>query len=167
MESYRVGRIRAVSRRRMIAWVSVLGIVGLAAAANARYFRNVAHGPRKVAEDDLARIEDPEREPDYYVRVTGTRSVDTGIQHVIVSNENGREVSRTVDASFVGLRVGDKDEQAWFRGVRGPGSLSRPQHRGVEARLPAPVAGDAGSSAAKISSSATGVAASLNRSSLP
>ena len=108
MENYLVARIRAVSRRRLIAWASVLCVVALAAAANARYFRNVAHGPRQVAENELSRIADPEREPDYYVRVTGTRAVDTGMQHVTVSKQNGREVSRKVDASFVGLRVGDK-----------------------------------------------------------
>ena len=94
--------------RQLVAWagVAVLGVVLV--AANSRYVANFVQGPFVTAPADLARISNPSDAARYFVRLTGTRAIETGIREITVRRRNGREVGRSVAAEFYALEVGGR-----------------------------------------------------------
>ena len=101
-------RIRVTARRTCIAWLLVFGLVGLGYLANARYFMDFASGAFVASEGDLDAIHGLDSAPHQWVRVTGARAVDTGVQEVEVTTESGRETGRRVTASWYALEIGDR-----------------------------------------------------------
>jgi hypothetical protein len=86
--------------------VAVLGL--LLVTANARYFRNFVQGPLEIEGSDLDRIGDPAKAPRYFVHVTGTKAIPTGIQEIAVRKEAGTELGRAISAEYYALVVGSK-----------------------------------------------------------
>ena len=96
------------SRRRVVAWLVVLGAVAIGVSAERRYLTNCLKGPFDLRPDELAQIRELSEAPRYYVRVTGSKAVDTGIQQVTVRRRAGVETSREVSAGYYVLVVGDR-----------------------------------------------------------
>jgi hypothetical protein len=78
------------------------------AGANTRYITNFMNGPYAMSGEDLREVIAPEFSPRYYVRISGTKTVDTGLQEFRVEKKGGREVSRSVSANYIALEVGER-----------------------------------------------------------
>jgi hypothetical protein len=97
--------IRARCRRRVTAWSLVLACALLFALAQHRYVGNFVAGPYDFGQTDLDAISDVETAPRYFVRVTGARAIDTGIQEITTRKRGG---SRSVSARYYVLVLGDR-----------------------------------------------------------
>ena len=95
-------------RNQLVAWGLITAVGVLIGAANTRYIGNFVRGPFAVAAADLAQVSDASAAPRYFVKVAGTRAIDTGLQEVSVETENGVETKRTVTGNYYALQVGDK-----------------------------------------------------------
>src|SRR5215813_606442 len=111
-------RIRLTARRGFCAWLAVLGIVGLSYLANAKYFMDFAAGAFVADGDDLDAIRNIDGAPHQWLRVTGERALDTGVQEVEVSQNDSHETHRRITARYYALAVGDK-----FLVVRSAGAM--------------------------------------------
>src|SRR5262245_8709156 len=112
-------RIRVTARRGFCTWLAVLGMVGLAYLANAKYFMDFAAGASVASGEDLDAIRSIDGAPHQWLRVTGERALDTGVQEIeVTKNDDGRETGRRVTASYYALAIGDK-----FLVVRGEGAM--------------------------------------------
>jgi hypothetical protein len=100
--------IRARCLRRVAAWSLVLGGAIFFAVGEHRYITNFAMGPFDVGQADLDSIGDVSAASRYFVRVTGSRTSDTGIQQITTRKRAGVETSRSVSATYYVLVVGDR-----------------------------------------------------------
>jgi hypothetical protein len=107
MDTWVHQQLRATYRRRVIAWCVVLGCAVLFAAAQSRYITNFINGPFDVGQSELDSIGDVSTTSHYFVRVTGSRAIDTGIQQITTRKRSGVE-SRSVSAAYYVLVVGDR-----------------------------------------------------------
>jgi len=107
MDTWVHQQLRATYRRRVIAWCVVLGCAVLFALAQSRYITNFINGPFDVGQPELDSIGDVSTTPHYFVRVTGSRAIDTGIQQIKTRKRSGVE-SRSVSAAYYVLVVGDR-----------------------------------------------------------
>jgi len=94
-------------RRRVAAWCLLLGCAALFAFAQSRYIKNFITGPFDVAQPDLDAIADVSTTPRYFVRVTGSKAIETGIQQIKTRKRAGVETS-SVSAAYYVLVVGDR-----------------------------------------------------------
>src|SRR5258705_8153848 len=101
-------QIRGTARRTFCAWALILGLVGLAYVGCARYWMDFAAGAYSASGEDLDAIHSLDAAPHQWLRVTGTRAVDTGIQELEVKEQSGRSSERTVLASYYALEIGDR-----------------------------------------------------------
>ena len=76
-------------------------IVALAFVLNLRYLYNFLAGPFDAAPADLAAVTDPGKPLKYWLRVSGEKIVDTGVQYVSTSNSG----TESVDASYYALLI--------------------------------------------------------------
>lgn len=120
MDNWITQRVRSACARQLVAWAFPVAVLVLLVASNGAYVRGFLRGPRVVSDSDLARTNSPDGSASYYVRVTGTRSVNTGLQEVSVETQSGSEVSRKVSAAYYALEVGDR-----FLIVKSPGGPAR------------------------------------------
>lgn len=120
MDSWLLRVAHQVALRRLLAWglVTALGVVFC--AYNLRYIENFLGGPYPMQGSALLGIKNADTTPKYYLRVTGTRTVDTGVQEISIEKENGAEVSRSVSADYYALLVG----QHWLI-VKGSSGMRR------------------------------------------
>lgn len=98
---------RAINRSNLtIFLISAAGllIVVLALILSLRYIYNFVLGPFDAAPADLAAVTDPGKPLKYWLRVSGEKIVDTGVQYISTS-DSGRE---SVDASYYALLVKDR-----------------------------------------------------------
>ena len=100
--------VRSRSRRRVAAWGLVLACAVAFAVSHHRYLTNFLLGPFTVGQADLDAINDVDAAPRYFVKVTGSRAIETGIDHVTTRKRGGVETSRSVSASYYILVVGDR-----------------------------------------------------------
>ncbi len=107
MDGWISKRIRAVSRRRVMAWSLVLILGVFAATSDHRYLANFVGGPYTLAQADLDSIRDVTATPRYYARVKGKRVVDTGLRQYTVHTQNGVETSREESSVYNALVIGD------------------------------------------------------------
>jgi Family of unknown function (DUF6709) len=108
MDTWVHQQLRAMYRRRVIAWCVVLGGAVLFALAQSRYISNFIRGPFDLAQPELDAIGDPATAPRYFVRVTGSKAIETGIQQFKTRKRGGVETSRSVSAAYYVLVVGDR-----------------------------------------------------------
>lgn len=108
METWITAKIRQAARHRVMAWAFfvTLALVGL--WLSQRYFYNFFKGPFTMQAADIAQINDPIVSPRYFVRVTGSKAIPTGLQQITVTKQNGRETSRYVSAQYYALELGDR-----------------------------------------------------------
>ena len=108
MDTWILARLRAVSLRRTIAWCLVL-VGGLLLVTNdRRYLNNFVRGPFALEAAQLDSIRDVAVAPRYFVRVTGSRVIDTGIRQYTVETTSGVETNRSESGAYYALAVGDR-----------------------------------------------------------
>src|SRR5437870_3174601 len=107
MDTWVHQRIRTICGRRVVAWCLVAGGALLFALGQHRYISNFIRGPFDFGQAELDTIEDVSAAPRYFVRVTGSRLIDTGIQRITTKKRAGVE-SRSVSATYYALVVGDR-----------------------------------------------------------
>ncbi len=108
MDTWVHQQLRATYRRRVIAWCFVLACAVLFAVAQSRYITNFVSGPFDVGQPELDAIGDVSTEPRYFVRVTGSKAIETGIQQITTRKHAGVETSRSVSAAYYVLVIGDR-----------------------------------------------------------
>ena len=108
METWFHKKIRAVSFRRVFAWVVCLLVGVLAFTSNRRYLDNFLNGPFTLSAAELDAIDDVETTPRYFARVTGSRVIDTGLREYSVTSNAGVESSRKVSGEYYALVVGER-----------------------------------------------------------
>jgi hypothetical protein len=94
--------------RRLSAWAALVLLTALMLTADRRYARNFLYGPFPAAENELSKITNPDSADHYFVKVTGSKIIDTGIQEIEIESSNGVEKSRKVAAGYYALQVGDR-----------------------------------------------------------
>ena len=108
MDTWVHQRIRTICRRRVVAWCLIAGGALLFALGQHRYINNFIRGPFDFGQAELDTIEDVSAAPRYFVRVTGSKLIDTGIQQIKAKKSGGVETSRSVSATYYALVVGDR-----------------------------------------------------------
>ena len=107
MDGWIATRIRATSRRRVIAWTLTLILGVLVATNDHRYIANFLGGPYALERSDLDSIHDVNATPHYYARVKGERVIDTGIRQYTVHRQSGVETSREVSGAYNAYAIGN------------------------------------------------------------
>ena len=100
--------VRTRSRRRVAAWGFVLACTVAFVLSQHRYVSNFLMGPFTVTGADLDSIKDVSTTPRYFVTVTGSRAIDTGIQEITSRKRGGVETSRSVSAIYYVLVIGER-----------------------------------------------------------
>ena len=108
MDTWIHSMARTVSSRRVAAWSAALAIIALLAFARLRYLENFLRGPYDLGPADLDGIRDVSTTPRYFVRVSGSKAMNTGIQQITIRKRSGVETGRSVAASYYVLAVGDR-----------------------------------------------------------
>ncbi len=108
MDTWVDQRIRVTYRLRTIAWGLIAVAAVVFAASQHRYISNFLNGPFDFAQADLDAIDDVAATPRYFVRVTGSRALDTGIQQISKRQRAGVETGSSVTASYYALVVGER-----------------------------------------------------------
>jgi len=108
MDTWVHQQLRTTCRRRVAAWCIVLGGAVLFLLAQSRYISNFVSGPFDFGQPELDAIGDVSTAPRYFVRVTGSRAIETGIQQFTTRKRAGVETSRSVSAAYYVLVVGDR-----------------------------------------------------------
>jgi uncharacterized protein DUF6709 len=102
------GMVRTRAVRRLATCAAVVALTLLVGVANVRYLRNFAGGPYAMSAADLDAISNVATAPRYFARVTGSETLDTGVASYEVESESGREVRRTLKASYFALDTGGR-----------------------------------------------------------
>jgi hypothetical protein len=108
MDTWVHQQLRSMYRRRVAAWGLVLGCAVLFALVQSRYIKNFASGPFDVGQAELDAIGDVSTTPHYFVRVSGSKAIETGIQQITTRKRYGVETGRSVSAAYYVLVVGDR-----------------------------------------------------------
>lgn len=108
MDTWIHAMVRSRCRRRLVAWTIALVGVALFASGERRYIRNFFMGPYELSAADLDAITDASDSPRYFVRVTGTKALDTGLQEITIRKRHGVETGRSVSAGYYALVVGSR-----------------------------------------------------------
>ena len=94
--------------RRLSAWAAVTLLTALLLTANLRYARNFLYGPFPATASELSKITDPNAADKYFVKVVGSKVVNTGLQEIEIESSGGVEQSRKVSAGYYALQVGNR-----------------------------------------------------------
>lgn len=103
---HRMVRSRCV--RRLGAIAAALACVALLGYGQERYIQNFVMGPYAFGQQQLDAIGDVADAPRYFVRVSGSEALDTGIQQISIEKRKGVETKRSVTAAYYALVVGQK-----------------------------------------------------------
>ncbi|HEY2841751.1 MAG TPA: hypothetical protein VGJ26_21505 [Pirellulales bacterium] len=98
--------IRSRCARTLAMWAFFAGLICACFLYHHRYFKNVWYGPYEFGPSQLSAVEDPATSPEYFVRVTGKRAQDTGLQ--MVRRKIGSDKIQEVLAGYFALEVGGK-----------------------------------------------------------
>jgi len=98
---------RQRARRQTLAWALTFlsGIIFV--CINSRYVTNFIAGPYTLQPNALAQITDADTTPDYFVSVIGEKALDTGIQEVETTTNNGVKEGSRITAGYYALVLGD------------------------------------------------------------
>lgn len=108
MDTWITKMCRKVYVSRIVAWMCVVAAVVGVGLLNKRYLANFFGGPYPVSESDLATLQNPDAAQHYFVRVFGSKVVDTGLQEVNVRTDENGEESREVSARYFALEMGPR-----------------------------------------------------------
>jgi hypothetical protein len=108
METWVLKSVRTRSARRVWAWGLAAAVLGLIAVGQSRYIANFFGGPYSVGAAELDKVADVATAPRYFVSVSGSKVLDTGIQQIEVRKRDGVETGRSVAAGYYALVVGDR-----------------------------------------------------------
>jgi hypothetical protein len=108
MDTWISRMVRARCARRATAWAVAVACVVLVGFAQQRYVKNFLMGPYVLGTADLDSISDVSKAPRYFVRVTGSKAIDTGIQEVTAPSEGSTDTSRPVPAEYYALVMDDR-----------------------------------------------------------
>jgi hypothetical protein len=98
-----IGRhIRRTSRNLFLTACGAICVVALLAFPYARYWRNVFAGPLDASPEMLLGVQEPDSLDRYYVRLSGVKATDLGLQDVNqeVDKSTGEVTSETVEATY-------------------------------------------------------------------
>ena len=104
MDSWIYKMVRGRCLRRIAAWAVVLAFVTIFGIGQRRYFQNFLFGPYNLGTAELDEIRDVSEAPRYFVRVSGSKVIDSGLRQTSIRKMNGSE---TV-SSFYALAIGNK-----------------------------------------------------------
>ncbi len=105
-------------RRRLVAWGFVVAGALWLGWAQRRYLANFLAGPFETGTAELDAIADPAQAPRYFVKVSGSKALETGFEEITIRKKRGVEVGRSVSARYYGLVVGEK--LLLYKGNAGP-----------------------------------------------
>jgi hypothetical protein len=91
----------------VIFWASLLLGGVLILVFNTRYVKNFVFGPYAIHGNDLAQIANAETAAHYFISAPAEKVIDTGIQEVTTSTENGAKKDSSVTAGYYGVLVGN------------------------------------------------------------
>jgi hypothetical protein len=94
--------------RRTVTWSISIVLVIACGIGQARYLTNFVNGPFDLTAAELAAVSDVDNEARYFVRISGSKAVDTGLQQVKIRKRGGVETSRSVSAAYYVLIVEDR-----------------------------------------------------------
>jgi hypothetical protein len=103
-----LSKVRARCLRRVVACGVVAVVVALLVMEQRRYFENFFRGPYELGAAELDAIEDVSRAPRYFVKVAGSKALETGLEQITIHKSGGVETGRSVSAAYYVLVVGDK-----------------------------------------------------------
>lgn len=140
-----IGRQIRRCNRNLLA-VNLLLLAGLAvyAHANGRYLLNFFSGARVISPAELAAVRDPDELRQFFVRVEGEKSFDTGVQYLEqeIDNDTKQVKSSTVKAEYHVLGLGGK-----FLVVKTDPGDTGTVYKGALVRMPGDVYGSVVASA--------------------
>lgn len=84
----------------------MLFIIVIIAILQSRYIKNFISGPYDLSFSELDSIKDVSMADRYFVRVTGTKIVDTGAYETTIRKINGVETDRRLSGRFYALLIG-------------------------------------------------------------
>ncbi|OLC08677.1 MAG: hypothetical protein AUH42_00930 [Gemmatimonadetes bacterium 13_1_40CM_70_11] len=108
MDTWILRMVRNAAVRRVLAWGVVLALGVLLIAENTRYLNNFVRGPFQLGATELDAIRDVATTPRYFVRVAGSKAIDTAIREYTVHTSAGVETSRSVSGAYYALVVGNR-----------------------------------------------------------
>ena len=80
----------------------------LFALSQSRYIKNFVSGPFDFGQPELDAVGDVSTTPRYFINVTGSKAIETGIQQITTRKRAGVETGRSVSAAYYVLVVGDR-----------------------------------------------------------
>jgi hypothetical protein len=108
MDTWVVRMARRRCLRRVAGWVVAVASLALVAIAQHRYISNFVNGPFALGQKQLDSINDVTVAERSFVRVAGSKAVETGIQEFTIQTQEGVETSRSQSGAFYALLVGDR-----------------------------------------------------------
>lgn len=89
-------------------WMIVTFAALLVVGANYRYTRDFISGPFPTSGEELDRVSDVDQVEHSYIRVSGSKTIDTGIREITTTTSNGVKESERQSAGYFALLVGDR-----------------------------------------------------------
>lgn len=108
MDTWILQMCRRSCLRQVMAWAAVIAGSLILLAVNTRYVSNFVSGPYDFTANDLEQVRDVDTTPRYFVRVSGTKTLESGVTEITVRKRNGVEVGRQESANYYYLAVGRK-----------------------------------------------------------
>src|SRR5215467_5559325 len=96
------------ANRRIAFWVITTAAAIVIAGANYKYARNFFAGPFATSAAELDQVSNADQANNFFIRVTGTKTLDTGIKQIETTTRNGVKESERVTAGYFGFLVGDR-----------------------------------------------------------
>lgn len=101
-------KVRQAKLLQVLLCVAVVIVTAWLLGLNKRYFANYFAGPYDITAAELAAAPSADALPRYWVNVSPSRLVDSGVDHVTVHTRKGVETSRSVTGHYWFALVGDK-----------------------------------------------------------
>lgn len=98
-------QIRRTNRSLLLISLFLIAAVVTFIVSERRYLYNFFSGPFEISETQLIAIQQPGSVSQYFVKVKGDDTYETGIQQIETQTENGKVKSETVKAKYLVLRL--------------------------------------------------------------
>jgi hypothetical protein len=96
------------ANRTIAFWALLTLLALLTVGVNSRYVNNFMRGPFPTTPEQLDAISDAGRADRFYIRVNGSRTIDTGIQQITTTTRDGVKESGRVTAGYFAVLVGNR-----------------------------------------------------------
>jgi hypothetical protein len=107
-EDHVLSEVRRTNRNLRLTGILMMLAVLAGAGLGWRYLYNLATGPHERTAAQLAAIQAPDQDPDYFVTVTAERVIDPEWRRIQRRTKHGKTVSETQVAAFVALVMGER-----------------------------------------------------------